>query len=77
MTDTPGGHIWTCVLLGVMGVWMVIHGHEMAAAPLLGFFQVAAYAMRNTQKANGQTTTTVSETVVSTTPTPPIPKETL
>ena len=31
-----------------------------AVAPMTGFFQVAAYAMRGTDKANAQTTTSTS-----------------
>lgn len=66
--DTPGGHILICVLLGMVGVMVMLKGHEMAAQALLAFFQVAAYAMRGTAKANEQATTTA--TVVSTTETP-------
>jgi len=50
--DTPGGHILVCIFMGLIGVWVCLRGHEMAAAPLLGFLGAATLAMRG----NGQPT---------------------
>ena len=65
--DTPGGHIIISIAIGTMGVAVAVvahwYGHDMVAAavaPMTGFFQVAAYAMRGTDKANAQTTTSTS-----------------
>ena len=65
--DTPGGHIIISVAIGTMGVAIAVvahwYGHDMVAAavaPMTGFFQVAAYAMRGTDKANAQTTSTAT-----------------
>lgn len=59
--DTPGGHIFASIFIGLMGVGLAIYGvmsgHEKLAEVstiLTGFFQIAAYAMRGTAKANGQ-----------------------
>ncbi len=58
--DTPGGHILLAISLGVfgIGVTMVAEHYQFvetakAAATLTGFLQVAGYAMRGSQKANG------------------------
>jgi hypothetical protein len=50
--NTPGGHIFLCCLLGLIGVAVALRGHDMAAASLLGFLTAAAALMRGNGKGD-------------------------
>lgn len=70
--DTPGGHIIIAVAIGSVGVAIAVvahwYGHDMVAevvSPMIGFYSIAAYAMRGTDKANSQVVTTSSTHVES------------
>ncbi len=78
MMDTPGGHIAISISLGLIGTTMgsiltywAWPDEKLATifagltGAMTGFFQIAAYAMRGKERANGQTTSTTTETHTS------------
>lgn len=67
--DTPGGHIIVAVGIGFVGVIVAVIGiltnHDKIAevsAVMVGFFSVASYAMRGTDRANSNSSKKSVET---------------